>query len=374
MKRGFRTFYVILLSVVCAALEVFLCASPFFDRFENMPFRGEIALLIVLAGVLFSLILSPTLHEAGHIALAKSQGMRLKYSKFSFFRLREEKGKLRFSFASPFRPEETQTVPKFGGNMKKRASLYTAGGLIFGGIFTLVLLILCLILGICVWTKSVGGFAYAMYLFVGGAFPYAAYLFLLNAVPAEYPSGKTDMAILKGIKKGESEETAFVYAMEIYGELSDGKSFSEIEEKYYFDLPQMAEDAPMYAIMLDLRYRFYLDKGDTDKAADALNRLAASATYLTKEEFERMAAELVYMHSLLGDREKALESSKLCEAYLKGEEPAAKRALAAYSALRGDKEAVAILKSQAEKALAAEPMKGVAKSERALLSRIPDQR
>lgn len=64
--------------------------------------------------------------------------------------------------------------------------------------------------------------------------------------------------------------------MEIHGKLAEGKSFSEIDEKFYFDLPQLPEDEPMYAIILDLRYRYYLERGETERAADCLNRLASA--------------------------------------------------------------------------------------------------
>ncbi|MFQ7079555.1 MAG: hypothetical protein ACLRSW_17405 [Christensenellaceae bacterium] len=72
-----------------------------------------------------------------------------------------------------------------------------------------------------------------------------------------------------------------ISAMEIHGKLAEGKSFSEIDEKFYFDLPQLPEDEPMYAIILDLRYRYYLERGK-GRAADCLNRLASASPILEK--------------------------------------------------------------------------------------------
>ena len=90
-----------------------------------------------------------------------------------------------------------------------------------------------------------------------GILPYTGYLFLLNVLPLEYPNGKTDIGVYVGIKKGEAAEKNMLSAMEIQGQLAEGKSFSEIDEMLYMDVPQLCEDEPMFAVMLDLRYRYY---------------------------------------------------------------------------------------------------------------------
>lgn len=355
MKRFLRMFYgwlLVLLMIVGEVVTVYLFAWR----------KGGSAAVWGIVGFALAYILAPAFHELGHVALAHSQKMRLKMTKFSFFRLTEQGGKLRFSFASPFSQEETRVVPLTGGGMKKRAALYTAGGLIFGGAYLLLLLAAAIFVGM---------FSERSSFFFWGGVPYAAYLFLLNAAPFTYAGGKTDAAILSGIRKDEGAEKAMVYAMEIYGELSEGKSFSEIDEKFYFDLPQLPEDEPMFAMTLELRYRYYLEKEDFARAADCLNRLAESAGYLSDEASEELAAELLYMHSLNGDAECADESGKLCERYLKRNSASAKRILAAYSAMRGEADAVGALKEQAEACLEKETIAGIKKAERILLGRIP---
>lgn len=324
---------------------------------------GRVAFIYGIVGLLLACIFAPVFHELGHVSFAKAQGMRVRMTKFSFFRFAEREGRLRFSLASPFSAEETQAVPVRGGNMRRRAFLYTAGGLIFGGAYMIFVLFCGVLLSLASRAEA--------FLFWGG-FPYAAYLFFLNLPPFTYKSGRTDGAVLLGIKKRFPSENAMVNAMEIYGELSEGKSFSEIDESYYFDLPQLPEDEPMYAMILDLRYRFFLEKGDMEGAADALNRLASAAEYLPGNNFEEVAAELVYMHCLNGDEARAEEAGKLCEEYLNGGTTSAKRILAARSAMRGDGESVRALKAQAEEALERERIEGVGKFERILLLRIPD--
>ncbi len=308
-----------------------------------------------LCGIVVGFVFAPIVHELGHLTLGKSADMECVYCKAFCFAYGDRKGKKRLFFASPFAAEQTQMLPKRGGNMRARAKAYTVGGQIFSGIFLIVALVVGLLFhNFVAW----------------GSLPYAAYLFLLNLPPFEYASGKTDTLVLRGIRKGYDSEKCMLAAMEIQGQLYEGKAFGEIEKSLYFDLPQLSEEEPLYAILLDLRYRYYLDIEDTEGAADCLNRLAQAQAYLPDSEIEKLAGELAYLHSLRGDVESAQESGKLCQGYLAGESTSAKRILAAFSLAAGKKEAVETLKAQAAIALQNERIAGVKKLEEKLLERI----
>ena len=313
-----------------------------------------------LVAIVLSLILAPTLHEFGHVVFASACDMEIEYVKFFCFKLMRKGGKLRLSLTSPFAPDETQMLPKRGGNMQKRACLYTIGGLIFEGAFTLIIAIAAITL-VC----------FQIYAFsLWGLLSYAAYLFFLNAMPLEYPSGKTDALVYIGLKRGASTEANMLAAMEIQGRLFAGESFSQIDEALYFSSPQLCEDEPLYAVMLDLQYRYYLEKNELEKAADRLNRLASAQAYLGDKEVEKIAAELTFLHALNGDYDRAKDCAKLCETYLRGEEAAAKRVLAAYCKAFGKEDAVEALILQAEAILENERIKGLAKAEQILLARL----
>ena len=122
--------------------------------------------------------------------------------------------------------------------------------------------------------------------------------------------------------------------------------------------------------MLDLRYRYYLEKGDIEKAGDCLNRLIDSQEYLPLEELQKVAGECVYMYSLLGDLERAEESGKIAKPYLSSDSASAKRILATFTASFGDKATAKILQKQAQTALSYEHNQGAKKFEQILLSRI----
>ncbi len=350
-KKG-ATIY----AIFCTLSMIAGFALVFFFAWQ----KGTTVILNALFGFAVGLVFAPIMHELGHIIFGYTSKMYCVYAKFFCFKIYIKEGKRRLGFASPFAPDQTQMIPKSGGDMQKRAKSYTLGGLIMSGYLLLILLagaILC---------SALGKTSYYLW----GTVPYVAYLFLLNVMPCYYASGKTDMLVYQGIKRGYAEEKYMLSAMEIQGQLFAGKTFKEIDEDYYFDLPQIAEDEPLFIMLLDLRYRYYLDKEDFSNASDCLTRLAQVQEYLTNEEFEMLAAELVYMHSIRGDVASAEESGRLCRDFLARETLTAKRILAAYSHALGKMEGVETLLSQAEALTEKEPILGLRRFEKSLLQRI----
>ena len=81
----------------------------------------------------------------------------------------------------------------------------------------------------------------------------------------------------------------------------------------------------LFAVILDLRYSYYLEKGEMEKAADCINRLAYVQAYLPPVQVEKIAAELMYMHVMNGDLARAEECGDMCREFLKGNTVTAKR-------------------------------------------------
>lgn len=322
---------------------------------------GTDSLLDVVISFAVSLFLAPVMHELGHITFADAMKMQVVYAKFFCFKIQVKNKKVGLYFASPFASDETQAIPKKGGDMQKRAVWFTLGGLIYSGVM------LAIVLACAITLSCLGYFKGQLWGFI----PYASYLFLMNVLPLEYPNGKTDMLVYKGIKKGYDAEKNMLAAMEIQGRLYAGESYAEIDETLYYNVPQLSEDEPLFAVLLDLRYRYHLEKGEMEKAAACLNRLALLQVYLPQNEVEKIAGELVYLHAINGDLERAEVCGKACATYLASETLSAKRILAAFSSVFGKVEAVEPLKKQAQSLLDKELVKGNAKFEEILLSRIP---
>lgn len=352
MKRRISTIY----ATFCTLLLVAGFAAVFFFAWKaSVPDTVK-----CLVGLVLGFVLTPIYHEIGHVVFAKAAKMDCVYVKCFCLRFYRENGKKRMAFASPFAPDETQVLPKCGGDMQKRAAAYSLGGLAFG-------LLLIFLIAACAVCSQI--FLTPNYL-LWGLLPYPCYSFLLNVAPAEYPSGKTDTAVYIGLKKGYDAEKNMLAAMEIQGQLSQGKTFAKIDEGLYLNQPQLCEDEPLFAVMLDLKYRYYLEKGDMEKAAACLNRLASVLDYMPLAQAEKVAAELVYMASLRGEMDVAEENAKACQTFLKGESVTAKRILAAWSKASGQTDFVSALLAQAQDCLGNEPILGVRKFEEILLSRM----
>ena len=68
----------------------------------------------------------------------------------------------------------------------------------------------------------------------------------------------------------------------IQSELFNGKTPSEVDEKLYFDLPQLPEDNPSFAMLLSAKYAYYLDKEDYDNAKKTTDRMMSIIDYMPK--------------------------------------------------------------------------------------------
>jgi len=355
MKKTLTTIYAIFCTLLLTAglLLVFCFAWQ----------SGTADVIQSLLGMLLGFILAPTIHEIGHVVFASASKMNVVYVKCFCLKIYEKNGKKHLGLAMPFSPDETQVLPTQSDDMQKRAMGYALGGLIFGGAF-----LFCVVLAAILLTV----FGHTQYILWGIA-PYATYLFLLNVMPLEYASGKTDMLVCVGLKKGYDAEKNMLAAMEIQAHLAEGQSFAEMNPFLYFDVPQLCEEEPLFAVMLDLRYHYYLEKGDLEKAASNLNRLISIAEDLPDNIYEKIAAEAVYMHSVRGELAEAEAVAQECKDFLKEETATAKRVLAAWSKASGQKDFIPPLLMQGRACLETEKIAGVRKFEEILLSRISEE-
>lgn len=352
MRRKLTTIY--------ATLCMLLMAAGFVLVFVFASKQGTWQMIEGLYGLAIGFIIAPIFHELGHVVFARMANMEEVYVKCFCFAFTKEQGKWKISFRSPMAPDETQVIPKSGGDMQRRAKQYAIGGLVFGGVLFVVLLVgalLCTVLGVT---------QYALW----GMIPYPAYLFFLNLPPVEYPLGKTDALVYQGLKKGEDAEKVMIAIMEIQGQLYEGKSYTEIEESLYFHLPQLRMDEPLYVALLDLRYRYFLEKEEYERAGDCLQRMLAARGYLSEWEEEKVLAECTYLHILRGNLTEAEACSKGCRNYLQAEDVSAKRILLAFAKTFGQEHAIEPLRVQAEEALEKEWIAGVKKAETKLLAKI----
>ena len=312
---------------------------------------GEILLFAI--GVVLGMAVAPIVHECGHIIAAQSVQMECVYCKVFCLQAKRYGEKMKWSFTSPFAEDQTQVMPTKAGNMRERVIRYTLGGLLASGMVLLLLFVAIL-------------FPWRIQWLCLGMILYNGYLFLMNVIPVAYSAGKTDMLIYKGLKTGADTEETMLTAMEIQGQLFEGKRFSEIEARLY-QTPPICEDEPLFLMMLDLQYRHELDSGNLEGAAKHLNRLAELQDYLGQEELLSVAAELVYMHSQTRDLESTQLNWEICKDYLSRETATSKRISAAYHFACGDMEQGEVLRLEGLRLCEQERVKGLALFEKTLL-------
>lgn len=357
-EKYLKNAYAVLLAAACiagGAGALYLAAAG----------AERSAVLLCVCGVLASVFFAPFFHEAGHIVFAKANGFSVLYVKIFMFRMDNTGEKKRFSLCSPFASEQTQAAPAYAekrpGDMKKRAALYTSGGLAFGGAF------LCIAAVFAAAFAGRGGAAGGVSYFCLGVLPYAAYLFFLNVAPFTYGGGKTDMRVLIDILKQTPFGVRFLAALNAQGQIAEGKAYSEIDAAYLKNLPAIAEDEPLFIMNLFYLYYAAAEKGEAESAAGYINRIAALAPYLTPQEEKSALCELLYMNAVSGDEEQAQKCfSALCT-YGETATAAENRAAAAYYVMRGDTARADEYISRAVAAARKEKISGGRKSEELLL-------
>ena len=231
-----------------------------------------IVLLYFLAGFIIDGFICTLLHELGHLIAGKCNGFAFVSMTVCFFRWAKEKKGISFNFV--MMGDEagyTEMVAKNTENLEKRFKRMTRGGL--------VTTIIPMLFGAVsfFFVNDVPLFVFvlwAMFCTVG------VYMFFGDALPMTSGGAGNDGKVLYGLKKQDDDSKVIMSLLKIQSELYNGKTPSEIDESYYFDLPQLAEDDLNFAMLLSARYDYYLDKKDYENAKKVSDRLLSIIDYL----------------------------------------------------------------------------------------------
>lgn len=316
-------------------------------------------LVKAVCGIFLSVVFAPAFHELGHVAFGAAAGLKTVYCKFFCFAYLRKDGKGKIRFANPFADDETQVIPVQSGDMQNRFARYALGGLVLGGVY------LALVLAGATLLSAFGRTNFLLW----GMLPYALYLVAFNAVPAEYPSGKTDMLVYRGLKKGYDSERAMAAALETQALLYEGKRFADMQKSDLFGLPVLPDDDPVKALLVELQYRFLLETEDYAGAYDVLNRWVDMQEYLSAQSYDSLAIELAYFDLLHGSLDGLSDAKEVLGDGLGGS-AAGYRALALDAFSRGAQPDMQAFLEKARAQLAKEEIAGLKKHEEILLSRM----
>ncbi len=280
MKRKFNVINYIVTFVFTVAFVV-LAVLVFQEKYALEIKSG---ILYFIIGMVLSGFFCALIHELGHLLFGKANGFVLSSFTVWFFRWAKQGKKLKFFFTfSLDEAGSTEMIKKNTNNLKKGLKNMTVGGLIFSFI--------SLLFGVPVLFLQV---PYWLYCILVTFLPIGAYFFVGNLLPASEGGARNDGGVLYGLKKGDDETKVTLSLLAIQSELYNGKTFSEIDEKYFFDLPQLPEDSLNFITLLNYRYNYYLDKGDFENAKKTTDRLLTLEEYMPKHFIYAIKTDALY--------------------------------------------------------------------------------
>lgn len=233
----------------------------------------KVFLMFLASAVIFGLI-NAFLHELGHIVVGKKNGFMILGFTVWFLKWTRVKNKFVFSFAMI--GEEagyTDSVPTSQDNMESRLKKMTVAG----PIASFILMVLSVVPMI-----FIGKIPFVVFCLISMCLPISAYYFFGNIFPIVNEGVYNDGAVLYSLRKNTDVSKVIIALLKIQADMFNGKTPKEIDEKLYFDVPQIAEDELNFIFLLNARYNYYLDKGDNENAIKTEERLLSLSDYIPK--------------------------------------------------------------------------------------------
>ncbi len=273
-------------SLISVLLSVYLISVLSAERFAGNT--GKLILFYLLS-ILISSLVCAFIHELGHLLGAKISRFKIVSFTVWFFRWKRVRNRFDFSLCFPDDTGATEFYPTTDKNLEKYFAKTTRCGLIFSAIPILFCLPIFFNLNLSLFTFAL----------TSCFLPIGLYMLISNAIPLVENGVRNDGAVLRGIKVQDDTTKVMFSLLKIQTELSNGKSFKDIDEKLFFDVPQLPEDDLYFALILLYRYRFYLDKKDYVNAKKVLERLISLKKYLPKQFYNEISAERIFYSTVI---------------------------------------------------------------------------
>lgn len=272
-----------ILAILFTVGAIFAVTQVCNARYTGEGFGKIIGLL--LAGAIIDGFICTLAHELGHLVSGKKNGFVLTSFSVWFFMWHKVGKKTVFDFTLPIEAAgHTEMTPVSTENLSVRLKKMTACALWCTFFVMLIGIVPLCIASLPLWAYALT----AMFL------PTGAGTFFYNALPISTDGVKNDGALVYSLKKNDDTAKVVTALLSVQAELYAGKTPSEIDEKYYFDVPQLSEDDMNFALLLNARYNYYLDKGDYENVKKTTERLLSIEEYLPKSVASVIKADALY--------------------------------------------------------------------------------
>ncbi len=251
-------------------------------------YGGEMfdAVLKFAVGAIITGIICTFAHELGHYFAGKKNGFVFSSMQVLFFKWEKIGKKVNFSFCMLGEQAGfTEMIPAKAENIEHSFKKMTIGGIIASFIVMIMgIPPLFLTAYLSVWTFSI----WSMFLVIG------AYFFFGTALPAMESHTLSDGAVLYHLNRNTDVSKVMINLLKIQAELFSGKTPAEVDESLYFDLPQLPEDDINFALLLNAKYYYYLDKKDYENAKKTTERIVSLEEYLPKSYYTIFLVDALY--------------------------------------------------------------------------------
>ncbi len=276
-------------NVINGALYLILTMASMFVAVYvcNLRYSEQLVTVVLwfILGAVVAGIINTFVHELAHLFAGKINGFAFSEITVWFFKWTKVRNKIRFSFTM-MKDEAgyTEMIPKSRENLEKRYKSMTLAGPIASFFCILIGVVPFFVVQMPLW-------AYCM---LSVFLPVSVYFFFGSILPQSSYGVRNDGAVAYGIAKMDDVSRVTVNLLAIQSEMYNGKTPSEIEQSLYFDLPQLPEDNPVFFMLLNARYNYYLDKEDYDNAKKTTERLLSLEEYMIKPYLNVVKTDALY--------------------------------------------------------------------------------
>lgn len=332
---------------------------------NNYPDTTINSLIRFVVGAIFAGLVNAFAHELAHLISGKKNKFAFSSMVVWFFKWTKVKKKIRFDLVMVGdEAGYTEMIPTTEENIEAKFKKMTRAGAIVSIIITILgvpPLFMTAILPDWIFTLWAMLFSIGVYYFFGTILPSSSYGVL------------NDGAVLYHLNKNTDTAKVMVNLLKIQANLYNGKTPAQIDEKLYFDLPQLPEDDLNFALLLNARYNYYLDKEDYENAKKTTQRLLTLEDYLPKQFMDVIKVDALYNACTFDFNEETADDLMYeLEKYINNVNNSAnvRTKLAYLIAIDGEKQGLDIFIKKGYKEADRCQIKGLGQYERALLDKL----